>query len=154
MAQAELIDLENLIRSIGLFRTKAKHIKALSEILTQDYHGEVPDDFKLLQTLPGIGRKTANVILAVGFNKPGLAVDTHVLRVSKRLGLVDQDADPTKTERILKKALPESQWSDAHHAILFFGRYHCTARKPHCDQCPLSSECLYTKKKSRYEAVN
>lgn len=149
MAQAALVDLENLIHSIGLYKTKAKHIKALSEILTQRYHGEVPDDFEILQTLPGIGRKTANVIMAVGFNKPGLAVDTHVLRVSKRLGLVDVDADPTKTELVLKKALPEAQWGDAHHAILFFGRYHCTARKPHCEQCPLSLECTYFKEKSR-----
>lgn len=149
MAQATVTDLENLIRSIGLYKTKAKHIKALSEILIEQYKGEVPDDFEVLQTFPGIGRKTANVIMAVGFNKPGLAVDTHVLRVSRRLGLVDKDDDPKTTELVLKKALPEALWGDAHHAILFFGRYHCTARKPQCDCCPLSSECPYYKEKSR-----
>jgi len=146
MALAEPSDLENLIKSIGLFRNKAKSIKALSTILAEQYQGQVPMDFETLQTLPGIGRKTANVIVAVGFNQPGLAVDTHVLRVSKRLGLVPQNADPTKTELILKKALPKEIWGEAHHAILFFGRYHCMARKPKCAICPLNEMCPYYKK--------
>ena len=149
MAEAELSELESMIKSIGLFRSKAKHIKALSQILTEHYDGKVPSDFTELQKLPGIGRKTANVIVAVGFDQPGLAVDTHVLRVSKRLGLVSQSADPTQTELILKKAIPEAQWGLAHHAILFFGRYHCTARNPKCDNCPLKEECPTYKKMSR-----
>ncbi len=149
MAEADINDLESMIKSIGLFHSKAKHIKALSKMLIEHYHGRVPSDFDELQKLPGIGRKTANVIVAVGFNQPGLAVDTHVLRVSKRLGLVPQSADPTKTEKILKKARPREQWGDAHHAILFFGRYHCLARNPKCELCPLKDECPYQKKTSR-----
>lgn len=146
MAQAKQEDLESLIKTIGLFRSKAKHLIALSRTLVSDYEGQVPSDFELLQRLPGIGRKTANVIVAVAFGQPGLAVDTHVLRVSKRLGLVGEDADPTKTERFLKKALPQETWSDAHHVILFFGRYHCTARKPKCETCPMAEDCFYRKK--------
>lgn len=149
LAKADLSELETMIKSIGLYRSKAKHIQALSRLLMENYDGKVPDDFDELQKLPGIGRKTANVIVAVGFGQPGLAVDTHVLRVSKRLGLVPQSADPTKTEMILKKALPKETWSDAHHAILFFGRYHCMARKPKCDACPLKEACPYYKKTSR-----
>jgi len=149
MAQAEISDLESMIKSIGLYRSKAKHIKALSKMLIDEYEGKIPDDFDELQKLPGIGRKTANVIVAVGFHQPGLAVDTHVLRVSQRLGLVPQNADPNQTEMILKKALPKEQWGDAHHAILFFGRYHCLARNPKCELCPLKDECAYHKKTSR-----
>ena len=149
MAQADIVELESMIKSIGLYRSKAKHIKALSRMLIDEYEGKIPEDFDELQKLPGIGRKTANVIVAVGFHQPGLAVDTHVLRVSQRLGLVPQDADPTQTEMILKNALPKEQWGDAHHAILFFGRYHCLARNPKCEICPLRVECLYHKKTSR-----
>jgi len=149
MAQADIVELESMIKSIGLYRSKAKHIKELSRMLIEHYNGKVPDDFDELQKLPGIGRKTANVIVAVGFHQPGLAVDTHVLRVSQRLGLVPQDADPNRTEMILKKALPKEQWGDAHHAILFFGRYHCLARNPKCEICPLKDDCPYHKKTSR-----
>jgi endonuclease-3 len=149
MAQADIIELESMIKSIGLYRSKAKHIKALSRMLIDEYDGKIPDDFDELQKLPGIGRKTANVIVAVGFHQPGLAVDTHVLRVSQRLGLVPINADPNQTEMILKKALPKEQWGDAHHAILFFGRYHCLARSPKCELCPLKEECPYHKKTSR-----
>jgi len=146
MALADINDLEDRIKSIGLYRNKAKHLKALSGELIERFEGRVPDDFDQLKSLPGIGRKTANVILAVGFGLPGLAVDTHVLRVSKRLALVPQSADPTKTEVALKKALPRETWGHAHHAILFFGRYHCTARKPKCETCPMAQECQYRKK--------
>jgi len=149
MAQADISELESMIKSIGLYRSKAKHIKELSRMLIEHYNGKIPNNFDELQKLPGIGRKTANVIVAVGFHQPGLAVDTHVLRVSQRLGLVPQDADPNQTEMILKKALPKEQWGDAHHAILFFGRYHCLARTPKCEICPLKDDCLYHKKTSR-----
>jgi len=149
MAQADISELESMIKSIGLYRSKAKHIKELSRMLIEHYNGKIPNNFDELQKLPGIGRKTANVIVAVGFHQPGLAVDTHVLRVSQRLGLVPQDADPNQTEMILKKALPKEQWGDAHHAILFFGRYHCLARTPKCEICPLKDDCPYHKKTSR-----
>lgn len=149
MALAPLSDLETLIKTIGLYRNKAKHLKALSLKLVEEFSAVVPNDLDLLRSLPGIGRKTANVILSVGFGLPGLAVDTHVLRVSKRLGLVAPSADPTKTEMALKKALPQEKWGDAHHAILFFGRYHCTARNPKCVECPMADDCLYHKKTNR-----
>ena len=145
LALADQTTLENIIKSIGLFKTKAMHLIELAKILVEKYEGQIPSDFDTLKSLPGIGRKTANVILSVGFNLPGLAVDTHVLRVSVRYGVVELDADPNKTEMILKEALPQEQWGIAHHAILFFGRYHCTARSPKCDNCLLSKECRYKK---------
>ena len=146
MAQAELSDLEHHCRSIGLYRNKAKSLLGLSQILVKDYHGELPDDFDTLVKLPGIGRKTANVIVAVAFHQPGLAVDTHVLRVTQRLGIVALSDDPVKAEHKLKRKIPQDRWSDAHHAILFFGRYHCTAKRPACHQCTLTSGCRYYQK--------
>jgi len=145
LAHAELLDLENMIKTIGLYHTKAKHLIAFAKDLVEKYHGEVPNDFDQLQTLSGIGRKTANVILSVGFHQPGLAVDTHVLRVSQRYGIVAIDADPLRVETTLKDALDRNEWGEAHHALLFFGRYHCTARKPKCESCPLNNDCRYKK---------
>ncbi len=145
LATAELVHLESLIKSIGLYHTKARHLQSLAKILVEKFNGEVPADFDVLTTLPGIGRKTANVIIAVGFNQPGLAVDTHVLRVSQRYGIVAKDADPFITEMTLKKALNRNEWNFAHHALLFFGRYHCKAKHPKCDTCPISSDCRYKK---------
>ncbi len=148
LALADQSSLENIIKSIGLFRTKAMHLRELAQVLVDKYDGKIPNDFDTLKSLPGIGRKSANVILSVGFNLPGLAVDTHVLRVSIRYGVVELDSDPTKTEMVLKAALPENEWGNAHHALLFFGRYHCTARAPKCDQCLLKDECRYKKMNS------
>lgn len=145
LAKAELISLENMIKTIGLFHTKAKHLIAFASELVNKFDGQVPSDFDQLQTLPGIGRKTANVIVSVGFNQPGLAVDTHVLRVSQRFGIVKNNADPLLVETTLKKALDQEEWGKAHHSLLFFGRYHCTARNPKCDVCPLNQECRYKK---------
>lgn len=145
LSEANLSNLEELIKTIGLYHTKSKHLILLAKQVVEKFDGKLPENFELLQTLPGIGRKTANVILSVGFNLPGLAVDTHVLRVSQRFGFVPKGASPLSAELILKKALPESQWSEAHHAILFFGRYLCTARNPKCDICPLSEVCRYKK---------
>jgi len=145
LAQAELVSLENMIKTIGLYHTKAKHLIEFAKEVVKNFDGEIPHDFDQLQTLPGVGRKTANVIVSVGFNQPGLAVDTHVLRVSQRFGIVSNDADPLLVEKTLKNALDESEWGDAHHALLFFGRYHCTARKPKCESCPLNQECRYKK---------
>lgn len=145
LAQAELVTLEMMIKTIGLYHTKAIHLIAFAKSLIEKFEGEIPCDINQLQTLPGIGRKTANVIVSVGFNQPGLAVDTHVLRVSQRFGIVPIDAKPLLVENILKIALDKEVWSDAHHALLFFGRYHCTARKPKCDTCPLNQECRHIK---------
>lgn len=146
MATAELNSLEHHLRSIGLYRNKAKSLLGLSHVLEKEYHGELPDDFDTLVKLPGIGRKTANVIVAVAFHQPGLAVDTHVLRVTQRLGIVALNDDPVKAEHKLKRKIPRDRWSDAHHAILFFGRYHCTAKRPACLECPLSAGCRYHQK--------
>lgn len=143
MAEAPLDGLEGLLRTIGLYRNKARHIQALAKTLVDEFDGELPDDFDLLCGLPGIGRKTANVIVSVAFGQPGLAVDTHVLRVTQRTGLVAMSDDPTKAEMKLKRKIPKMRWSNAHHAILFFGRYHCTAKKPACDRCPLADQCRY-----------
>jgi len=145
LAEAELDQLETMIKSIGLYHTKAKHLQALARICVNQYNSEIPNSFEVLQSLPGIGRKTANVILSVGFHLPGLAVDTHVLRVSQRFGIVPKKASPMMTELILKKALEPESWGLAHHALLFFGRYHCTARNPKCELCPLKNDCLYKK---------
>lgn len=145
LALADQNSLENIIKSIGLFRTKAMHLIELAKTLVEKYEGQIPNDLDTLKSLPGIGRKTANVILSVGFGLPGLAVDTHVHRVSLRYGVVKPEATPTETEMILKEALPQDKWGDAHHALLFFGRYHCTARSPQCDICSLKKECRYKK---------
>ncbi|MGB7594603.1 MAG: endonuclease III [Erysipelotrichaceae bacterium] len=149
MATATQEEIEGFIRRIGLYRNKAKHILAFAKVLITDYDGEVPSQTKKLLALPGIGSKTANVIQAVGFAIPALAVDTHVDRVSHRLGLVRESADVAQTERTLKHKIPKDRWISAHHAILFFGRYHCKAQKPACEICPLQGECRYFKEKSR-----
>ena len=143
MAQASLDVLEGMLRTIGLYRNKARHIHALAKTLVDEFNGELPDDFDILCRLPGIGRKTANVIVSVAFGQPGLAVDTHVLRVTQRTGIVALSDNPAKAEVKLKNKIPKVRWSDAHHAILFFGRYHCTAKKPACDRCPLADQCRY-----------
>jgi len=153
MALASQEEIEGFIHRIGLFRNKAKHILAFAQVLVADYGGEVPSQTKQLMALPGIGSKTANVIQAVGFAIPALAVDTHVDRVSHRLGLVRKSADVAQTERTLKRKIPKDRWIKAHHAILFFGRYHCKAQKPACDVCPLQNECTYFKEKSRNQVV-
>lgn len=145
LAQADQNTLEPLIKSIGLYHTKAHHLHDLAHVLIEQFEGQIPSDLEHLLSLPGIGRKTANVIVSVGFNRPGLAVDTHVLRVCSRYGIVPIKATPLQTEMILKKALPEAHWGQAHHALLFFGRYLCTARLPKCAQCPLKNECRYKK---------
>ena len=149
MAEATQEEIEHLIHRIGLYHNKAQHILVFAQELIRDYGGEVPSQSNRLMALPGIGRKTANVIQAVGFAIPALAVDTHVDRVSHRLGLVRKNADVVETERTLKRKIPRDRWIKAHHAILFFGRYHCKAQKPACTICPLQAECRYYQEKTR-----
>jgi endonuclease-3 len=146
LALASVEAIENDIKRIGLFHHKASHLSALAKKVLLEYNAQVPNNFDELITLPGVGRKTANVILAVGFHTPALAVDTHVFRVSHRLGLVDDMANVNVTEQQLMQHIPKNQWIKAHHAILFFGRYTCLARNPLCNQCPLTNQCLYIKK--------
>ena len=139
-AQARLADLEALIRSTGFFKSKAKHLVACGQAVTERFHGQVPATMEELTTLPGVGRKTANVILGNAFGKPGIVVDTHVKRVSKRLGLTTSD-DPERIEQDLQQLIPESQWTSASQRLLLHGRYVCLARTPHCAQCVISSLC-------------
>lgn len=138
--------LENDLRAIGLYKTKAKNIRKLCEILLLDYQGEVPATYDDLIRLPGVGRKTANVVLSVWFEVPRLAVDTHVERVSKRLKFARLKDNVLEVEERLMYLLPEETWSHAHHALIFFGRYHCTARNPKCHECPLYESCGYKNK--------
>ena len=135
-----LAALEEEIRDCGLFRNKAKNIMATCQILCEQYGGKVPADFEKLQELPGVGRKTANVVMSVGFNAPAIAVDTHVFRVSNRLKLAAGDT-PLAVEQGLMKAIPKDKWSAAHHWLIWHGRNICKARKPLCDKCPLAEVC-------------
>ena len=132
--------LEVYIRDCGLFHSKARNIMSTCEILCKDYDGQVPDKFEQLITLPGVGRKTANVVLSQLFNTPAIAVDTHVFRVSNRLGLAKGDT-PLVVEQGLMKAIPKDKWSDAHHWLIWHGRLVCKARKPMCNTCPLVQVC-------------
>lgn len=139
-AEARLADVEALIRSTGFFKSKAKHLVACGQAVTERFHGQVPATMEDLTTLPGVGRKTANVILGNAFGKPGIVVDTHVKRVSNRLGLTTSD-DPERIEQDLQRLIPESQWTIASQRLLLHGRYVCVARTPHCAQCAISSLC-------------
>ena len=132
--------LEQEIRSTGFFRNKAKNIRALAKVLAEQYGGRLPDDLDTLVTLPGIGRKTANLLLADAFHKPGIIVDTHCRRVSQRLEFTRHD-DPDKIEFDLKALIPEEHWSLFSHCMVFHGRYGCHARKPACPDCPVSKLC-------------
>lgn len=140
LAEAPEAELQEKLRRIGMYKTKARNIKKLAGILVEKYGGEVPEDDQLLQELPGVGRKTANVVMAVGFGHQRIAVDTHVFRVSNRIGLVSEK-DVLKTELALMETLPEHRWSRSHHSLIFHGRYCCAARKPACDECPISHIC-------------
>ena len=134
------VKLETAIHDCGFFRMKAKHILETCDILLQEYGGEVPADFEALQRLPGVGRKTANVVMSVAFHAPAIAVDTHVFRVANRLRLA-VGKTPLEVEKGLQKAIPRDDWSDAHHWLILHGRQLCKARKPLCADCPLSPVC-------------
>ena len=142
IASLPLETLEEEIHSVGLYHSKAKNIQALCRMLLKDYQGEVPSEFEELVKLPGVGRKTANVVRAVGFKLPGLGVDTHVHRVSARLGLTD-GSSVLKTEQDLKAMIAPEKWGDAHHLFIFHGRRLCKARQPGCDRCALKALCPY-----------
>ena len=135
-------ELQERIRRIGMYKTKAKNVLALTRKLVEVYEGQVPKDYDKLVELPGVGRKTANVVLAVGFGHQRIAVDTHVFRVSNRIGLVDEK-DVLKTELALMEIIPESRWSKTHHSLIFHGRNCCDARKPRCEECCISQYCKH-----------
>ncbi len=140
MADMPVEKLEQEIKSIGLYKNKAKNIVALSRKIISEHRGEVPQERDKLEKLPGVGRKTASVVLSVGFGKPAIAVDTHVFRVSNRIGLAEA-ANVKLTEQQLMENIPESQWSDAHHWLIWHGRKICKARNPLCEQCPIEKWC-------------
>lgn len=128
LANAPISEIEQHIAQIGLYHSKAKHLKATAEILVEKYHSQIPEDKKILVTLPGVGEKTANVVLADGFGIPAIAVDTHVSRISKRFHIVPQNAKPLQIEKRLEEILPKKEWIHTHHAMILFGRYSMTAR--------------------------
>ncbi|EIJ78646.1 endonuclease III [Bacillus methanolicus PB1] len=144
-----LEELQNDIRSIGLYRNKAKNIQKLCRMLIDEYGGMVPTDRDELTKLPGVGRKTANVVVSVAFGVPAIAVDTHVERVSKRLGICRWKDSVLEVEKTLMKKVPKEEWSITHHRMIFFGRYHCKAQNPQCEVCPLLDLCREGKKRMK-----
>lgn len=142
MAEADEAEIYEYVKSVSYPNAKARHLVELARMLVDEYGGEVPNDFDALLRLPGVGRKTANVMQAVAFGQSAMPVDTHVYRVSHRLGLVPSTADtPLKVEKMLVKHIPAEDLARAHHWLLLHGRYVCTSRKPHCDKCELSDIC-------------
>ena len=141
LAKAPLEEIIPKIKTIGLYRNKAKNIKACAQQLIDHFEGQVPQTREELVSLPGVGRKTANVVLGDAFGVPAIAVDTHVERVTKRLRLCKLDASVQEVEQTLMKKVPENLWVKTHHTLIFFGRYHCTASSPRCEVCPLLDMC-------------
>ena len=143
LAKADQEEIESIIRPIGLYRMKAKNIISLAKELTERFDGNVPSERNDLESLPGVGRKTANVILSNCFDVPAFAVDTHVSRVSRRLQIADEDDDVDLIEEKLMSSFPKELWGKLHHQFIFFGRYKCKARNPECDGCPFTDICTY-----------
>lgn len=146
LSKASEKDVQSRIKTIGLYKMKAKNIIALSKMLVEKHDGIVPNTRKALEALPGVGRKTANVILSNAFGIPALAVDTHVNRVSKRLKLAKAKDDVVDVEKKLMRKFPRSSWTKLHHQLIFFGRYHCKAKNPKCSGCPFFEICGYENK--------
>lgn len=144
IVEMPLETLQDYIRTCGLYKSKSSNIKATCERLVNEYNSEVPSDRDELVKLPGVGRKTANVVVSNAFDQPAIAVDTHVFRVSNRLGLAHSE-NVLETEKHLMKRLPKDKWSKTHHTLIFHGRRQCKARKPSCETCPVNSVCLYHK---------
>lgn len=142
LAAADQDDVMEIIHTIGLYRNKSRNIIRLAQMLVSDHNGTVPCDFDSLVKLPGVGRKTANVVLAEGFGVPRIAVDTHVFRVANRIGLTDEKSVEA-TEDELMRRLPEEMWIRAHHLLIFHGRKCCHARKPECEVCGLKEVCMH-----------
>ncbi|MGM9970894.1 MAG: endonuclease III [Anaeroplasmataceae bacterium] len=147
LMDAKNSEVEEIIKTIGLSKTKAKNAIAISKLLVTNFNGEVPSTLEELTTLPGVGRKTANVVLALGFNKPAIPVDCHVSRVSKRLKIAKEEMTELEVEGELMKKLPKYKWIDSHHLLLLFGRYYCKAQHPLCDNCKMEKYCKKTNSK-------
>ena len=145
LACAKQEDVEQCIKKIGLYRSKAKNIIGLAQYAVEHFDGQIPNTMEQLIQLPGVGRKSANVVLSVCFGIPAFAVDTHVERISKRLGFARKNDTVWDVERKLMKKIPKKDWILTHHRLIFFGRYHCLAKKPNCDICPVQTYCKFYK---------
>lgn len=147
LAKATSDEVFEYVKSVSYPRSKAEHLVSMAQRLVEVYHGEVPDTIEELQTMQGVGRKTANVVCAVIWNQPTMAVDTHIFRVSERIGLTTGSKNPLQTERQLVKHIPAEVIPKAHHWLLLHGRYVCQARKPKCEQCGIAEFCRFFEKK-------
>ena len=141
--EAPIKEIEEHIKQLGLYKNKARNIKGIAQVLIEDFNGIVPSDKDQLQKLPGIGNKSAGVIRCEVFKIPDLPVDTHIIRISNRLGIAKKSDEPIDIERKLKKIIPEDSWIKSHHQLIHFGRYFCTARNPKCSECKLRNICKY-----------
>jgi endonuclease-3 len=146
-------ELEQDIRRIGLFRNKAKNIQSLCAIILQQYGGQIPEKHEQLVELPGVGRKTANVVVSNAFGVPAIAVDTHVERVAKRLGMAKPTDSVLEVEKKLMRLVPKDEWTLTHHRLIFFGRYHCKAQNPKCEICPLLEVCREGKQRMKLPQI-
>ena len=147
LAKADRKEIERIIRPVGSFTKKASYLISIAQSLVKDYNGTVPNNREYLESLPGVGRKTCNVVLSNLYDLPAIAVDTHVERVSKRLRLAYQKDSVWQVEQKLMKKFPKEKWSRLHHQLVLFGRYNCKAIKPECDECILKNYCSYYQKK-------
>ena len=145
LASAPIKEVERIIYPVGTYHNKAHYLIDIANRLIKDHNGEVPDDFNYLVTLPGVGRKTANVVLSNIYDRPAIAVDTHVYRTSHRLGLVPKNKNVYETEQYLMKVIPQDKWSRLHHQLVLLGRYTCKAKNPLCENCLLKEYCHYEK---------
>lgn len=148
LALADQKEIENLIMPVGTFRRKSEYIIAIAKSLVESYQGKVPNNRKYLESLPGVGRKTCNVVLSNIYNEPAIAVDTHVERVSKRLAIAKEKDDVLAVEKKLMRFLPKEKWSRTHHQMVLFGRYICKSKNPNCSECNLKEFCKYYKKRN------
>lgn len=146
LSKADVSRIEDIIREIGTFRRKSIYVRDIALKLVNDGYDYVPNDRKYIESLPGVGRKTANVFLSNIYEEQAIAVDTHVSRVSKRLGLANKNDDVSKIEKKLEKKIPFDRWGKTHHQLVLFGRYYCKAMRPLCDTCKLKDICKYKKK--------
>ena len=147
LANADIEELKDIIRSCGFYNNKSKNLIAMAKDVTNKFDGEIPSNYDDLVALAGVGRKTANVVMAVGFGKDAIAVDTHVFRVSNRLGI--KSKNPLECEKQLQKIFPKENWSELHYLLVLFGRYFCKAIKPSCENCELKEFCKFIKKNQK-----